>query len=782
MKVLKTAILWLLGISFSSLLSSQSQGYNIRGRVLDEVTQQSLPGALVYVINYESNAAVTDENGDFTIPDLPVGRHNLQVSFLGYQAYMTAIEVKSGKELVLQITMKEDIKALDEVVITTKADKAKAVNSLAYASTRTFSVEESSKFAGAVDDPARMAQSFAGVVPTNDGSNYVSIRGNHPFGLLYRMEGIDIPNPNHFGDVASSGGGVSVLSSQMLTNSDFSTGAFSPEYGNALSGVFDIKLRKGNDSKREYTLKAGFLGLEAAVEGPLSKSYNGSYLINYRYSTLSLINKLGVELPGVLNYSDLSYNIHLPIKKKGNLSFFGINGWSNQNINETLEDIDKSKGALDHRLNAKFISNMNVNGAKFNLATNRNGYLSAIVAYSTTKSGFADDQITKYPTYTYTSRYNIENLTNKISGALHYTHKINPRLTWRSGGYFDILGYKTTYDDYKNGPVPINLINSHDHTNMLRAYSQIQFRYNEKWTTNFGFHFTRFLLNDKQIIEPRANIQYHFNEKSNISLAYGSHSQIQPLIVYFVKSSEGNLMNKDLDFTKADHLVLTYNFDINTHTRLKTELYYQNLRGIPVGTGENKNYALVNQQFLFPDFNLVNDGRGRNMGFELTLERFLHHNWYYVLTGSVFDSKYKTPTLDWTNTRFNSQFTSVVTIGKEWIVGKSRKNTLGFNLKNTWVGGQFDTPIDRQASQLQKKEIRDETKPFSVRLSDFYKLDVGVRYKRNKNKYTSTLALDLMNATNNRNIGGLTYDITNDKMEEWTMMPFVPVLSYKVEF
>jgi hypothetical protein len=783
MEYLKINFLVVLIVVVGHWVYSQEKGtYSIRGQVIDEITQQTLPGALVYVINYENNAATTDEDGSFIIERLSVGRHQLNVTYLGYQTYNLVIEVKSGKELVLNIQMKEDIKALDEVVITSKADKSKTVNSLAYASTRTFSVEESSKFAGAVDDPARMAQSFAGVVPTNDGSNYVSIRGNHPSGLLYRAEGIDIPNPNHFGDVASSGGGVSVLSSQVLSNSDFSTGAFSAEYGNALGGVFDIKLRKGNDSKREYTFKAGFLGLEAAVEGPFSKKYKGSYLINYRYSTLSLISKLGVDLTGVLDYSDLSYNIYLPLHKGGNLSLFGINGWSNQNIEETLEDIDKTKGALEHRSDGRFLSNMSVNGAKYTLTTKNNGFLSAVFAYGATKSGFTDDTKTVFSNYTYQSRFEIENLTDKVSGAVHYSKKISPRITLRSGGYFDRLGYTMLYNDYKNGNAPINIINNNDHTMMARAYSQVQYRINEKWSANAGFHYTHFMLNNKQVIEPRGNIQYSFSDISNLALAYGRHSQTQPLIVYFIKSEEGGLVNKNLDFTKAHHIVLTHNLDINTHTRLKTEMYYQHLTDIPVGTDENRNYAMINQQFFFPDFKLVNEGQGRNIGIELTLERFMHNNWYYLMTGSLFDSKYKTPSLDWTNTRFNSGFTSVVTVGKEWIVGKSGRNILGFNLKNAWVGGQYDTPIDRASSQTQQKEVRDESNPFSVKLKDFYKLDVGIKYKRNKNKYTSTLSLDLMNATNNKNIGGLTYDIANDKLEEWTMMPFVPVLSYKVEF
>ncbi len=767
------------------IVTSEAQDikkYSMRGVVTDAITQEPLIGALCYVQQYEHLSSVTDANGSFRIEGLNLGRQTIKVTYLGYENFSALVEVTSGKELVINIGMREDIKALDEVVIIADAEKNRAVNTMSYASTRTFSVEESNKFAGAVDDPARMVQSFAGVVATNDGSNYVSIRGNNPSGLLYRMEGIDIPNPNHFGDVASSGGGVSVLSSQVLANSDFSTGAFSAEYGNAIGGVFDIKLRKGNNEKTEFTFKAGFLGLEAAVEGPLSKKYKGSYLVNYRYSTLSLIDKLGVNLSGVLNYSDLSYNIYLPLTKKTNLSLFGISGWSNQNISENLEDLNEDSGALDHFGKLKFVSNLSTNGLKLTSSVRKNGFLSATFAFSRTLAEFDEFVTTQYPNHHYFSKYNINNTNDKLSTAISYTQKLNKKMTLRSGTYFDYLTYDTQFDQYQTESQFINLINKNDGALMARAYSQLQYRINEKWSTNLGLHYSNFLLNNKQVLEPRGNIQYNLNKTSSLSFAYGQHSQIQPLIVYFVKSNEGESMNEDLDFTKAHHLVFTYNLAINSHTRLKSEAYYQALNNIPVGTGDNKNYAIVNQDFLFPDFELVSEGKGRNLGLELTLERFLHKNWYYILTGSIFDSKYKTPSLDWTNTRYNAGRSLVATVGKEWVVGKKKRNIFGVNLKNAWVGGQWDTPIDRAASRIEKKLIRDETNPFSVQLKDFYKLDVGVKYKRNKNNFTSTLSLDLMNATNSRNVGGITYDVNNDKITEWTMMPFVPILSYKVEF
>lgn len=769
-------------VIFALLLQVLHSQHVIRGIVADEAIKQPLVNALVYLVGYENQAVVTAEDGSFSLKDIGLGRYVLQASYLGYESFSTSVEVISGKQLVMQIEMKEDIQQLQEVVVKASSDKSRAVNSMAYASTRTFSVEETSRYAGAVDDPARMAQSFAGVIPTNDGNNYISIRGNHPSALLYRMEGIDIPNPNHFGDVASSGGGVSVLSSQMLSNSDFSTGAFSAEYGNAIGGVFDLKLRKGNNQKREYTFKAGFLGLEAAAEGPFAPNYKGSYLINYRYSTLSLINKLGVDLAGVLNYSDLSYHVYLPLKSKGVISLFGINGWSSQEIDEGLEDNEDIPGALSHQFKGEFLSNMSVNGVKYFVPVNKSGYFTAIGSFGTSRSGFSEDVLTSYPDHDYFSKFDIQNLTDKWSLALSYTQKLKPGMLLRSGTYFDRLGYQMTYDKFYEPSTSYNLINSRDQANMLRAFTQLQYTPNKRWEFNAGLHLTHFFLNQTKSLEFRGNAGFHLNDKSTISLAYGRHSQIQPLIIYDVKSLEGNKVNENLDLSRAHHFVLTFDHQLNKNTRLKTELYHQALSGLPTGKGENASYALVNQQFFFPDFALESKGKGRNTGLELSLERFFSNQWYFLLTASLFDSKYKTPTTDWLNTRYNTKFAHSLSLGKEWNIGKSNKKVFGVNLKSTVAGGQFDTPIDRAASQLAKKEIRDNSRPFSQQLSPFYKLDLGVRYKINKSRVTSSFSLDLMNATNHKNVGGLTYHIYNDKITEWATMPLVPVFSYKLQF
>jgi len=176
-----------------------------------------------------------------------------------------------------------------------------------------------------------MATNFAGVRGANDATNDIVIRGNSPTGLLWRLEGVDIPNPNHFGNLGSTGGPVSMLNSNVLSNSDFMTGAFPSEYGNALSGVFDLRMRHGNNEKHEFLGQIGFNGVELGAEGPFSKKSGASYLINFRYSTLALFKLGGVDFgtgDATPEYTDLSFKVRIPTKKAGIFEIFGMGGMS----------------------------------------------------------------------------------------------------------------------------------------------------------------------------------------------------------------------------------------------------------------------------------------------------------------------------------------------------------------------------------------------------------------------------------------------------------------------
>ena len=358
------------GILISCILStcvalSQELTQTIRGTIIDKESEFTLPGANVILISVDPVKGVsTDADGNFEINDVPVGRHTLKVTFLGYEELMLPnILVGSAKEVVLKAALSESFVKLEEVVIEAGQKNGEANNDMATVSARSFSMEEASRYAASIDDPARMALAYAGVSSNDDILNEIVVRGNSPKGLLWRLNGVEIPSPNHFTDVGASGGGISVFSNNMIDRSDFFTAAFPAEYGNALSGVFDINLRKGNQHKAEQAFQFGLLGTDISAEGPIKGENKGSYLINYRYSTLSMLSGLGIlDFDENSVFQDLSFNFFIPSEKYGNFSLFGIGGLS---LSEEFPKKDTTElDPLEDNFDARFVSDMGVVGLK----------------------------------------------------------------------------------------------------------------------------------------------------------------------------------------------------------------------------------------------------------------------------------------------------------------------------------------------------------------------------------------------------------------------------------
>src|SRR5688572_1623639 len=357
-------ILLIFLFSFPYLGQAQNLTQTIRGRILDRESQAPLIGASVALVSTNPVMAVmTDADGYFKLSKVPVGRHTIKINYVGYEEQVVPeLLLGSGKELVLSIGLAENLNQMQEVVIKAEAEKGRAQNEMAVLSARTISVEETKRYAASLSDPARAALNYAGVGATEDMSNEIVVRGNSPKGVLWRLEGIEIPNPNHFSEEGASGGPISILSVNMIDNSDFFTGAFPAEYGNALSGIFDMKLRKGNNEKREYAFQAGVLGVDFAAEGPFKKGGKASYLANYRYSTLAVLNKIGIKLDGdnTPDFQDFSFKVNVPTQKAGIFSVWGIGGLSND-VSKAETDPDKWTEKEDH-FNDVFRSGMGVTG------------------------------------------------------------------------------------------------------------------------------------------------------------------------------------------------------------------------------------------------------------------------------------------------------------------------------------------------------------------------------------------------------------------------------------
>lgn len=786
MKTPKFRILFFLFlVGLARVADAQTITQTIRGQVLDQVTHSPLPGATVIILDSDPLiGATTDPDGNFKLPPVPVGSYHLKISFVGYQdRVIPNVVVNSGKEVVLHLALEEDIIRMDELVISAEShlEKNKPLNEMAVVSARTFSVDETRKFAAAVNDPARMVASYAGVVQTSDGNNSISVRGNAPFGLLWRMEGVDIPNPNHFANVATSGGGISIISSQLLTNSDFMTGAFPAEYGNALAGVFDLNLRRGNNEKREYTIQAGFLGTDVAVEGPFSKNYKGSFLVNYRYSTLAVLSRLGLDVGGAAtNFQDLSYHIHLP-SKWGNFSLFGFGGLSDQTI-EAKQDSSQWTDEY-YRYNSTYFSNTGAAGAKHSLNLGANTFWQTTLVLSGNNHGFRQDRLDEEYIPQFDYRQNFFNRKLTISSVLN--HKISARHAVRTGFYANRYYFDLTrrFLNHETQQVE-NPLQATGTATTWQVFGQWNFRVSERLTVNTGLHSLWLPSNGSVSVEPRLSAKWDMSGRQSLSIGYGLHSQMQPVGVYqaSVTDQSGTTLqpNKQLGFNKAHHYVLAFDQSLSPHMRVKVETYYQHLFNIAVEDDPNSSLSTINNEEGYITDPLVNRGLGRNYGLELTLEHFLHNNLYFLVSGSLYESHYRALDNVWRNTRFNANRAISLTAGKEFPMAKDR--TFGVNFRTLYTGGLRTTPIDVQASMAAGETRYVESEAYRDQLPDYFRTDLRFSLKRNKTKSTRTWSLDIQNVTNHQNLGGQYFDVRTAEVKKWYQLPLLPILSYRVEF
>ncbi len=628
----------------------------IRGVVLDKVSQMPLPGASVIIPG--SNPIIgttTDFDGEFKFENIEVGRVSLQISFIGFnQASYNNLLLTTGSELVLNIELEEQAFMTEEVVIKAQERKDETINKMATVSARSFTVEETEKYAGSLGDPSRMASNFAGVSMVNDSRNDIIIRGNSPSGVLWRLDGIEIPNPNHFGAAGTTGGPVSMLNNNLLTNSDFFTSAFPAEYGNAMSGVFDLKMRSGNNQKREYVGQVGFNGFELGAEGPLSENGKGSYLINYRYSTLGLMSVMGLNIgtgAAIPQYQDLTFKIDLPGTKLGRFSLIGIGGLSYIELKDSEKDTeDNDQSYIGGGVDLNYGSDMGVLGLShlifFNETTRLKSYLSVQGSRATT----AIDSLKftsegEYITGSNYKFYDSEFTEVKFSASTHLKKKFNSRNNAVVGVYYELYdvsyldsakviqsgfdGFRKNYD--VNGQIPI-----------IRGYVQWQHKFSNNFTLNSGLYSQYVEKSNEATLEPRLGVKYKITEKQSLSAGYGLHSQMPSRIYYFAQTrlDDGTYIqtNKDIKLAKSHQLVLGYDYLINSNFRFKTELYYQHLYDIAV-TQSTPYFSLINSgtEFggFFPD-SLESTGTGTNYGIEFTLEKFLSNNFYFLSTVSLY--------------------------------------------------------------------------------------------------------------------------------------------------
>jgi hypothetical protein len=759
----------------------------IKGTVTDKATRLSLPGVTLKLTSVNPvKATASNATGAFRLSGVPVGRHILEVSYTGYQSViLSEVLVTTGKEAEVNIELDPQSKSLNEVVVNAASGK-RPLNTMAMASARSFSPEETNRYAGGLFDPARMAQSFAGVVAGGD-NNEIVVRGNSPKSLQWRLEGIEIISPNHFGNQGAAGGYISMLNAAVLGTSDFYTGALPAEYNNATSGVFDLKFRTGNTDKREYSFSIGVLGAGATLEGPFKKGGRASYLISYRYSSLGLLQSAGVlgSLTGVPKYQDLSYNFVFPTKSAGTFSFFGIGGLGNLNIT-AKRDFNKWKEREDAD---DFKSSYGAGSAGFKhvYIANSRLYFSNIISYNKDQSNGTTDTLTREYQPSRIQKNRFDHTTIRYAGTLNY--RLSNSNSLRAGINAGFLKY-TLYDqEYKQETASLHeILNQTGNARTFDAYVENKHDFNNGLTLNTGIHTNYFNLSNSWTIEPRVGLNLQLPASQQLSLAVGAYSRLESLSYYFAKNPNTSAVtNSGLEPTKSAQAVLGYEKLFDGRLKFKTEVYYQHLYNVPVSADPANNFSLLN---VLDDTNigasdytsLVNKGTGKNYGVELSLEKSLSKGYYFIVTTSVFDSKFKPLSGQEYNTSFDSRFVGNVVVGKEWAVRKDKKNLFGLNGKLIYAGGRKYSPVNLSESLRLDEQVIDQSKINTLSADPYIRMDFSASYRINGKKVAHYLLLDIQNLLNRENNIGLYYNPSKRIIEKAKWIGIFPTLTYRIEF
>ncbi len=779
---LKINLISLLFFAAANIFAQQPT-QNIIGLATDKDSRQPLIGATVKIVSPEarpdSPGAVTDVEGKFLLKNVPVGRHQIACSYLGYEPFLSdPIILNSAKSAFLQIEMTEASFKTGQVVVTAKKRGNEPLNELSILSTRSFSVDETQRYAASANDPARMAVGFPGVQPSRDSRSDIVVRGNSGIGLMWRLEGVDIPNPNHFARRGSSGGGITIFSVSMLGNSDFSTGAFPAEYGNAYSGVFDVRFRKGNPEKKHYTFRAGMLGLDVSTEGPFRKGGDATYLFNYRYSTLGILNKMGIHLVGERvdnTFQDFSFNLYLPTRgKKHFFTLWGIGGLSDEIENAEADTSDWKKYA-DY-FTRDFTTNMGAVGATHTALIGDDAFVKTSICAMGQKIDFRNDTLAKSLTPFTVNNEKYREGRYVLSSFL--SKKISSRVGLKTGFSLNLMPY--SFDRKTLGDASI--LDVAGTTALVQPYLQFRFRLAEKLTFNAGVHALFFTLNNTKSIEPRLGLKFQVTEKQSVSLAWGVHGKVLPLGNYFTKI-DGKEVNRDLDLLRAQHFVAGYDWLPGKSFRVHFETYFQKMTDVPVAKNQSSSWSILNTIDGFAKQELTNSGTGENVGVDFSLEKSFEKGAFFLLGGSISKSKYKDAAGREHPTAFDSGGSATFMGGKEWTFENA--SVLQFGLKILYNGGQRLSPLlaGQSISRYLPDPILDENRAFLEKAEFYFRPDFRVAFRKNNPKAAWTLALDVQNFISRKNIDPLTrnYDPDTNAWIFRKQSGLTPILSFQID-
>ena len=796
----------------SCLLTFAQQ--QLGGTVKDIDSEKGLPGVSVILLDkngdYTTTGASTNNEGEFTLENVPLGRQSFEIRYLGYKSkVLHEVIIGAGKVPKVHVYLEEDLDMLEEIVVKASDAKTKTgmLNKMAVNSAQVFDVETIERFSGGRRDLARLARSYAGVLNTDDSRNDILVRGNSPTGVLWRLEGIPIPNPNHFAVAGTTGGPISAININLLQTSNFLRGAFPAEYGDVTSGVFDVYFRDGNYDQTEITGQLHATGgLELEMEGPLNKEKQSSYLASYRYAVTSL-SFLPIGTNAIPNYQDFSFKLNLGKVWGGQLDIFGIGGLSD--IDFLSDELDEDDLFANPNEDLSSVSKLGIVGLNHKMfIINDNTYLKNTVAYTVNRNEVLQDNYTTQDNNRIKFRaLDVVDQNQAIQFSSVLNSKISAKLSVRGGVLLnqsntlseiksrDNLEPSQIRDEDNDGLPDFIVAADFDGTyQKAQVYAQAKYRFSEQWDIHFGLHSQYFSLNKNQTFEPRGGVTWQPQTQHKFSFSFGKQTQTQPLPILFhtTRQPDGDYLasNLTLDNSQSFHYIFSHDWNFHPNWSLKTEAYYQELSNVAVEAFPST-YSVLNEgaNFRFSrKGDLVNNGSGKNKGIEMTLERYFNKNYYLLFSGSLFDSKYTPSDGIERNTAFNNKYVYNILTGKEFEFQTKKKTallTFFVNTKVTGARGAHYTPIDLAATIANNgTEIYDEQNAFNSQYPDYFRWDLkfGLRHQSKVKKFSQEWSVDFLNVTNQENLFIRRFNEVNNQINDVNQLGFFVDVLYKIQF
>ena len=779
-----------LAFLFPCLCTNAQNTQDLSGVVSDMVSHKKLEGVLIYIVDKEQAFSTTsDRDGKFKFSNVPLGRHSLVYSFLGYNTFQSeAILLTSAKSLHLEIELQEGVFSLNEIVVAPNQQDNEPVNNFAFLSARSFSADETDRIAASVNDPGRMALAYAGVTQgTDDNENEILIRGNSAFGMLWRLEGVDIPNPNHFARVGTSGGGITAFSNQVIKRSDFFTGAMPASYGNALSGAMDVQFRKGSNTNAQHRFKFGLLGLELGSEGPIKRS-KSSYLFNYRYSTLGILSSLGINIFSsrrINIFQDLSFNFAFNPNEKHQFTVWGLGGLSKEQRVPVDNPLERDSLELSHFEDRFRNTDLGIIGATYKNLINDKSSLK--ISLAGVGSRIARDYYVLDENNNRFNQKDERHIEKRLVVNAIYTSKLNQDLLLKAGLQ---ANYIIDYEFFRKSlarelvlttdPLENNvLIDGRGSTFTLQPYALLQKQIN-RLTFNVGAHFLYLGLNNTSSIEPRLSMQYRLDKQKTVSIAYGIYSKHLPLGTYFFRDATG-FPNRKIPLIKSQHLIAAYKQKTKTGWTFSTEVYFQRLKDVPVALNESDFFWMLNNRNTLIDREVVSDGKGENYGLDLAVEKFFSNQFFFLVNGSIFRSFFYPKNGERYHTNFSGNFASTLTTGREFRTKKGNRFQVGTRI--IYNGGHRYSPLNFEASMDEMDLVPDFENFNSLQIPNYFRIDTRVAYQFNTSKTAGTISLDIQNVLNKTNYSGVNYIAETNALDfDDHSGGLVPVLAFELDF